>query len=191
MRYGRHDHRSAGLAEAGYRDQKSLGPVSDAVSECAPSDVKSPLLHVFLHPGAHRGRNRLAAASFCSLSISPSANNLFRPLPLNHKFHTSSNPSAPFVTLRRGTARRRYRDGFRAASRIYTVTDESGRLLRRYRRAPDGREIIIIDNRYSGPPRAMCRGIGQWIDNFQLLDDRAGPPCVTMSGNAFSCFDRK
>jgi outer membrane protein OmpA-like peptidoglycan-associated protein len=37
-------------------------------------------------------------------------------------------------------------------SRIYTVTDESGRLLRRYRRAPDGREIIIIDNRYSGPP---------------------------------------
>ena len=38
-------------------------------------------------------------------------------------------------------------------SRIYTVTDESGRLLRRYRRASDGREIIIIDNRYSGPPR--------------------------------------
>jgi outer membrane protein OmpA-like peptidoglycan-associated protein len=38
-------------------------------------------------------------------------------------------------------------------SRIYTVTDESGRLLRRYRRAPDGREIIIIDNRYSGPAR--------------------------------------
>jgi len=36
-------------------------------------------------------------------------------------------------------------------SRIYTVADESGRLLRRYRRAPDGREIIIIDNRYSGP----------------------------------------
>jgi len=38
-------------------------------------------------------------------------------------------------------------------SRIYSETDESGRLLRRYRRAPDGREIIIIDNRYSGPPR--------------------------------------
>jgi len=37
-------------------------------------------------------------------------------------------------------------------SRVYTVTDESGRLLRRYRRLPDGREIIIIDNRYSGPP---------------------------------------
>ena len=39
-------------------------------------------------------------------------------------------------------------DGFR----IYTVTDESGRLLRRYRRAPDGREVIIINNVYSGPP---------------------------------------
>ncbi|HET9688317.1 MAG TPA: OmpA family protein [Pseudolabrys sp.] len=37
-------------------------------------------------------------------------------------------------------------------SRIYTVTDETGRLLRRYRRGLDGREIIIIDNRYSGPP---------------------------------------
>ena len=37
-------------------------------------------------------------------------------------------------------------------SRIYSETDESGRLLRRYRRAPDGREIIIIDNRYGGPP---------------------------------------
>jgi outer membrane protein OmpA-like peptidoglycan-associated protein len=38
-------------------------------------------------------------------------------------------------------------------SRVYTVTDESGRLLRRYRRLPDGREIIIIDNRYTGPPQ--------------------------------------
>jgi outer membrane protein OmpA-like peptidoglycan-associated protein len=37
-------------------------------------------------------------------------------------------------------------------SRIYTVTDESGRLLRRYRRLPDGREIIIISNSYRGPP---------------------------------------
>jgi OmpA-OmpF porin, OOP family len=45
-------------------------------------------------------------------------------------------------------------------SHIYTETDESGRLLRRYRRAPDGREIIIIDNRYSGPPRAA----GYFVD---------------------------
>jgi hypothetical protein len=26
-------------------------------------------------------------------------------------------------------------------SRVFTVTDDSGRLLRRYRRAPDGREV--------------------------------------------------
>ena len=45
-------------------------------------------------------------------------------------------------------------------SRVYTETDEDGRLLRRYRRAPDGREIIIIDNHYSGPPRA----VGYFID---------------------------
>jgi len=35
------------------------------------------------------------------------------------------------------------------------VTDENGRLLRRYRRMSDGREIIIIDNRYSGPPNPL------------------------------------
>ncbi len=45
-------------------------------------------------------------------------------------------------------------------SRIYTETDESGRLLRRYRRAPDGREIIIIDNRYSRPPSPL----GDFVD---------------------------
>jgi len=37
-------------------------------------------------------------------------------------------------------------------SRIYTETDETGRLLRRYRRDVDGREIVFIDNRYAGPP---------------------------------------
>ncbi|HET8920664.1 MAG TPA: OmpA family protein, partial [Xanthobacteraceae bacterium] len=45
-------------------------------------------------------------------------------------------------------------------SRIYTVTDENGRLLRRYRYLPDGREIIIIDNRYSGPPNPF----GYFVD---------------------------
>jgi outer membrane protein OmpA-like peptidoglycan-associated protein len=38
-------------------------------------------------------------------------------------------------------------DGFN----IITVVDENGRLIRRSRRAPDGREVIIIDNRYDGP----------------------------------------
>ena len=40
-------------------------------------------------------------------------------------------------------------------SHIYTVTDDSGRLLRRYRRTPDGREIMIIDNHYRGPPSGL------------------------------------
>ena len=39
-------------------------------------------------------------------------------------------------------------------SRVYSETDESGRLLRRYRRGVDGRDVIIIDNSYRGPPRA-------------------------------------
>ncbi|MET0369721.1 MAG: OmpA family protein, partial [Methylobacterium sp.] len=39
--------------------------------------------------------------------------------------------------------------------RIYTVTDDDGRLLRRYRRFPDGREVVIIDNSYAGPPRPI------------------------------------
>lgn len=39
--------------------------------------------------------------------------------------------------------------------RIYTVTDDDGRLLRRYRRFPDGREVVIIDNTYVGPPRPI------------------------------------
>jgi outer membrane protein OmpA-like peptidoglycan-associated protein len=36
-------------------------------------------------------------------------------------------------------------------SRIITVTDEYGRLIRRTRQGPDRREIVIIDNRYRGP----------------------------------------
>jgi outer membrane protein OmpA-like peptidoglycan-associated protein len=45
---------------------------------------------------------------------------------------------------------------------IVTVTDANGNLLRRYRRAPDGAEVVIIDNRFSGPPRAF-------IDNVVVL----------------------
>ena len=36
-------------------------------------------------------------------------------------------------------------------TRIVTVVDEEGRLIRRSRRGPDGREVIIIDNHYRGP----------------------------------------
>jgi flagellar motor protein MotB len=36
-------------------------------------------------------------------------------------------------------------------ARIITIVDANGRLLRRIRREPDGREFILIDNRYEGP----------------------------------------
>ncbi|MFA6267175.1 MAG: OmpA family protein [Pseudolabrys sp.] len=38
-------------------------------------------------------------------------------------------------------------------SQIVSTTDPSGRLLRRVRRDRNGREVIIIDNRFAGPPR--------------------------------------
>ena len=38
-------------------------------------------------------------------------------------------------------------------SRIYNYTDGEGRLVRRVRQFPDGREVILIDNRYAGPER--------------------------------------
>ena len=36
-------------------------------------------------------------------------------------------------------------------TRIVTVVDENGRLIRRSRRLGDGREVVIIDNHYQGP----------------------------------------
>jgi len=39
-------------------------------------------------------------------------------------------------------------------TRIITITDDDGRLIRRIRRAPDGREIIIIDSRDTWQPGA-------------------------------------
>jgi outer membrane protein OmpA-like peptidoglycan-associated protein len=38
---------------------------------------------------------------------------------------------------------------------IVTIVDEDGRLLRRTRRSRDGREVVIIDNTFRGPPRAV------------------------------------
>src|SRR6185369_6557042 len=40
---------------------------------------------------------------------------------------------------------------------IITVTDGSGRMLRRIRRGPDGREIVLIDNR---PRLGGAAGVG-------------------------------
>ena len=45
-------------------------------------------------------------------------------------------------------------------ARIITIVDANGRLLRRLRRLPDGREIVLIDNRYAGrrAPTALSPG---------------------------------
>jgi outer membrane protein OmpA-like peptidoglycan-associated protein len=65
--------------------------------------------------------------------------------------------AAPLVE-RRGAERLVYveRPG---GYRIVNVTDADGRLLRRLRRGPDGREVIIIDNR-RGPGFATGLGVG-------------------------------
>ena len=38
---------------------------------------------------------------------------------------------------------------------VVTVVDPDGRLLRRVRRFPDGREVVIINNTFRGPPRPL------------------------------------
>jgi outer membrane protein OmpA-like peptidoglycan-associated protein len=44
---------------------------------------------------------------------------------------------------------------------IVTVTDPNGRLLRRMRRGPDGREVILLENRHYGPgPGLGAVGVG-------------------------------
>jgi outer membrane protein OmpA-like peptidoglycan-associated protein len=42
---------------------------------------------------------------------------------------------------------------------IVTIVDEDGRLLRRARRFRDGREVVIIDNTFRGPPRRIDEDI--------------------------------
>ncbi len=39
--------------------------------------------------------------------------------------------------------------------RVITVTDENGQLLRRIRRSPDGREMVMIDNSFQGRGRSF------------------------------------
>ena len=46
--------------------------------------------------------------------------------------------------------------------RIVNETDQEGRLLRRYRRDPNGREVVIIDNSYAVPPRRLRRCSCNW-----------------------------
>lgn len=43
--------------------------------------------------------------------------------------------------------------------RIITYTDASGRMLRRIRRGPDGREVVLIDNSYDGGIRPYAQDV--------------------------------
>jgi outer membrane protein OmpA-like peptidoglycan-associated protein len=55
--------------------------------------------------------------------------------------------------------RERYTIVNRGGYDVYTITDDNGRLLRRYRRFPDGREYALIDNRRRwGPGAAVAAG---------------------------------
>ena len=47
----------------------------------------------------------------------------------------------------------------RDGGEVLTYTDANGVLLRRIRRFPDGREIILIDNGFRGPPRGFAEEI--------------------------------
>ena len=51
-------------------------------------------------------------------------------------------------------------------ARVVTVVDNDGFLLRRSRILPDGREIIIIDNRPRGPGFARGAGYGGFFVNL-------------------------
>jgi outer membrane protein OmpA-like peptidoglycan-associated protein len=64
-------------------------------------------------------------------------------------------------------------DGFR----VVTEVDRNGRLLRRYRRGPDGREYIIIDNRNFWRNAGIAVGIGA-VGTIIALNLR--PPVVTI-----------
>jgi outer membrane protein OmpA-like peptidoglycan-associated protein len=47
----------------------------------------------------------------------------------------------------------------RDGGEVLTFTDANGVLLRRLRRFPDGREIILIDNGFRGPPRGFAEEV--------------------------------
>jgi outer membrane protein OmpA-like peptidoglycan-associated protein len=44
-------------------------------------------------------------------------------------------------------------------SRLYSYTDDQGRLVRRLRKYPDGHELDLIDNRYTDDDRAFARDV--------------------------------
>lgn len=71
-------------------------------------------------------------------------------------------------------------------SRVLTYTDDQGRLVRRLRRFPDGREVLLIDNRYRGPDREFTEDIVELpplvvpvpAEQYVVNGDTAGEPAV-------------
>ncbi|MFL6797369.1 MAG: OmpA family protein [Xanthobacteraceae bacterium] len=61
---------------------------------------------------------------------------------------------------------------------IINVTDANGRLLRRARRGPDGREVVIIDNRGPGFGAGIALGVGVGLAAGAVL--ALAPPVVTI-----------
>ena len=65
-------------------------------------------------------------------------------------------------------------------TRIVTVTDAEGRLLRRSRRGPDGREVVIIESHYSGPAQSYFVNLPPPVvhiprERYILETERASP----------------
>jgi outer membrane protein OmpA-like peptidoglycan-associated protein len=61
---------------------------------------------------------------------------------------------------------------------IVNVTDPQGRLLRRLRRGPDGREVVIIDNRGAGFGAGVAVGVGLGLTAGLVLG--LAPPVITI-----------
>ena len=66
----------------------------------------------------------------------------------------------------RCAARERYTIVGRGGYEVVTITDASGRLLRRFRRCPDGREYVLIDNR---PRPGVVIGAAPCVGGIVLL----------------------
>ncbi|MEI9803982.1 MAG: hypothetical protein WDN48_05340 [Pseudolabrys sp.] len=68
--------------------------------------------------------------------------------------------------------------------RVVTIVDDNGFLLRRSRVMPDGREIVIIDNRARGPGFAAGGGYGGFFVNLQ-------PPVVRIPRDRYIVEDEQ
>lgn len=84
----------------------------------------------------------------------------------NRVFIQNNNEADRFSRIRNAQTQRRP-DGFIVSSyqrpdgfRVYSEVDSNGRLMRRYRRGPDGREFNIVDNRNFWRNVAIGAGVG-------------------------------